>query len=106
MQLYDGESPVYWASIGLKTKQEMEGIPQLEQMLSRPSVLYDDGLGMVYDWRLLSVLCGEWGVKETGDSAADFAALEKAMQKPRLTAEQELQAQLDALAGLENGNEQ
>lgn len=83
MQLYDGESPVYWASIGLKTKQEMEGIPQLEQMLSRPSVLYDDGLGMVYDWRLLSVLCGEWGVQITEDAEADFEALQNAMAAPR-----------------------
>lgn len=106
MQLYDGESPVYWASIGLKTKQEMEGIPQLEQMLSRPSVLYDDGLGMVYDWRLLTVECARYGVECTGDEDADYAALLAAMERPRLTPDQELQAQLDALAGLENGNEQ
>ena len=106
MQLYDGESSIYWAHGGMMTKEEMEEVPQLEQLLSEPSVLFDNGLGKVFNWLLLSVLCEKWGVEETGDSAADFAALEKAMQKPRLTAEQELQAQLDALAGLENGNEQ
>lgn len=82
MQLYDGESPVYWASIGLKTKQEMEGIPQLEQMLSRPSVLFDDGAGTVYDWRLLSVECARYGVETTGDEDADYAALVEAMNAP------------------------
>ena len=83
MQLYDGESSIYWARGGLLTKEQMAGMPRLSMLLSEPSVLYDDGMGKVYDWRLLSVLCAEWGVQATDDAEADFEALKTAMDAPR-----------------------
>lgn len=106
VQLYDGESSICWAHRGLLTREQMADVPQYEQLLSQPSVLFDDGAGKVYDWRLLSAECTRYGVDHTGDASADYAALLAAMERPRLTPDQELQAQFDALAGLENGNEQ
>ena len=83
MQLYDGESSIYWAHRGLLTKEQMADVPQYEQLLSQPSVLFDNGAGVVYDWRLLSVLCAEWGVQATEDAEADFEALQAAMAAPK-----------------------
>ena len=100
MILYDRTSPVTWARRGTLTVEQMAEIPQLSQLLAEPSVLFDDGEGSVYDWRLLSVMCGRYGVEPTGDERTDYAALLAAMERPRLTPDQELQAQLDALAGI------
>ena len=100
MILYDRESPINWARRGTLTADEMAEVPQLSQLLSEPSVLFDNGAGVVYDWRLLSVECARYGVSPTGDEDADYAALQDAMQRPRLTGVEELQAQLDALAGI------
>lgn len=106
MILYDRTSPVTWARRGTMTVEQMAEVPQLSQLLSEPAVLFDNGAGTVYDWRLLSVECARYGVETTGDEDADYAALLAAMERPLLTPEQELQAQFDALAGLENVNEQ
>lgn len=82
VQLYDGESSIYWAHRGLLTKEQMADVPQYEQLLSEPSVLFDDGAGKVYDWRLLSAECTRYGVECTGDEDADYAALVEAMNAP------------------------
>lgn len=100
MILYDHESPINWARRGTMTVEQMAEVPQLSQLLAEPAVLFDNGAGVVYDWRLLSVMCGRYGVEPTGDEDADYAALLAAMERPRLTPDQELQAQLGALAGV------
>ena len=99
MILYDRTSPVTWARRGTLTVEQMAEIPQLSQLLAEPSVLFDDGAGTVYDWRLLSVECARYGVETTGDEAADYAALLAAVDQPRPSEIEGLQAQLDALAG-------
>lgn len=100
VQLYDGESSIYWAHRGLLTREQMADVPQYEQLLSQPSVLFDDGAGKVYDWRLLSAECTRYGVEYTGDASADYAAMLAAVDKPRPSEIEGLQAQLDALAGM------
>lgn len=99
MILYDRTSPVTWARRGTLTVEQMAEVPQLSQLLSEPSVLFDDGAGKVYDWRLLSAECTRYGVEQTGDADADYAALLAAVDKPRPSETEALQAQLDALAG-------
>lgn len=84
------------------TVEQMAEVPQLSQLLAEPSVLFDNGAGTVYDWRLLSIECARYGVECTGDEDADYAALLAAMERPRLTPDQELQAQLDAICGIES----
>lgn len=100
MQLYDNQSSIDWHELGMMTYEQMQEVPQLGQLLTEPSVLFDDGEGKVYTWLLLSVMCGKYHVEMTGDEDADYAALLAAMERPRLTPDQELQAQLDALAGV------
>lgn len=99
MILYDRTSPVTWARRGTMTVEQMAEIPQLSQLLSEPAVLFDNGAGTVYDWRLLSVECARYGVECTGDEDADYAALLAAVDQPRPSEIEGLQAQLDALAG-------
>lgn len=99
MILYDHESPINWARRGTLTVEQMAEVPQLSQLLSEPAVLFDDGAGKVYDWRLLSAECTRYGVEYTGDASADYAALLAAVDKPRPSEIEGLQAQLDALAG-------
>lgn len=100
MILYDRTSPITWARRGTMTVEQMAEVPQLSQLLSEPSVLFDNGAGVVYDWRLLSVECARYGVEYTGDASADYAALLAAVDQPRLSEIEGLQAQLDALAGM------
>ena len=101
MILYDRTSPVTWARRGTMTVEQMAEIPQLSQLLAEPSVLFDNGAGVVYDWRLLAVECARYGVEQTGDADADYIALLAAVDKPRPSETEALQAQLDALAGME-----
>lgn len=89
MILYDGTSNIAWKT-GELTVEQMAEMPEFEQLLSRPSVLYDDGNGGVYSWRLLSSLCYEWGVEQTDDADADFSALVDAMKIPRPTIEEQV----------------
>lgn len=100
MILYDRTSPVTWARRGTLTVEQMAEVPQLSQLLSEPAVLFDDGAGKVYDWRLLSAECTRYGVEYTGDASADYAALLAAVDQPRPSEIEALQAQLDALAGM------
>ena len=100
MILYDRTSPVTWARRGTMTVEQMAEVPQLSQLLSEPAVLFDNGAGTVYDWRLLSVECARYGVECTGDASADYAALLAAVDQPRPSEIEGLQAQLDALAGM------
>lgn len=100
MILYDHESPINWARRGTMTVEQMAEVPQLSQLLAEPSVLFDNGAGTVYDWRLLSVECARYGVEKTGDADADYAALLAAVDQPRPSETEALQAQLDALAGM------
>ena len=100
MILYDRTSPISWALRGTLTVEQMAEVPQLSQLLSEPSVLFDNGAGTVYDWRLLSVECARYGVECTGDEDADYAALLAAVDQPRPSEIEGLQAQLDALAGM------
>lgn len=100
MILYDRTSPVTWARRGTLTVEQMAEVPQLSQLLSEPAVLFDNGAGTVYDWRLLSVECARYGVECTGDEDADYAALLAAVDQPRPSEIEGLQAQLDALAGM------
>ena len=99
MILYDRTSPVTWARRGTLTVEQMAEVPQLSQLLSEPAVLFDNGAGTVYDWRLLSAECTRYGVEYTGDASADYAALLAAVDQPRPSEIEGLQAQLDALAG-------
>lgn len=99
MILYDRTSPVTWARRGTLTVEQMAEVPQFSQLLAEPSVLFDNGAGTVYDWRLLSVECARYGVEQTGDADADYAALLAAVDQPRPSETEALQAQLDALAG-------
>lgn len=82
MILYDRTSPITWARRGTMTVEQMADVPQLSQLLAEPSVLFDNGSGTVYDWRLLSVMCARYGVECTGDEDADYAALVEAMNAP------------------------
>lgn len=100
MILYDRTSPVTWARRGTLTVEQMAEVPQLSQLLSEPSVLFDNGAGVVYDWRLLAVECARYGVEQTGDADADYAALLAAVDQLRPSETEALQAQLDALAGM------
>lgn len=82
MILYDRTSSITWARRGTMTVEQMAEVPQLSQLLAEPSVLFDNGAGTVYDWRLLSVECARYGVECTGDEDADYAALVEAMNAP------------------------
>ena len=82
MRLYDGTSSVTWVDRGTLTKEQMEKIPELEQLLSKPSVLIDDGVGTVSDWRLLTVMCAMYGIEVGEDARVAFNALVAAMSEP------------------------
>lgn len=97
MKLYDGTSPIEWES-GTLTVEEMQDRPELEQLLSEPSVLIDNG-DVVVDWMLLSAMCSKYEVAQTGEAESDYDALVKALN----TAKEEFDTdpQLQALATLQ-----
>lgn len=101
MILYDGTSEIDWFYDGVKSRGEMDGDARYPQ--DGRAVLYDNGAGRVYDWRLLDVLCDEYDVEKTEDAQADFDAVVAAMNTPKPTTDQrvtDMEAQMDALLGL------
>ena len=98
MILYDGTSSIDWFHEGQKTREQMDGNSRYPQ--DGRAVLFDDGAGRVYSWKLLDAMCDEYGVDKTEDAQADFDSVAAAMQEPKPTTEQkvaEIENEMDAL---------
>lgn len=67
MKLYDGTSTVSWFYDGEKTADEMKGEPRYSRLFSCPCVLYDNGVGKVYDFEPLQDVCSRLAVAYTAD---------------------------------------
>lgn len=90
MHLYDGTSSIDWFHHGTMTRDQMDGDGKYPQ--DGRAVLFDDGAGKVYSWKLLDAMCDAFGVTKTEDARADFDAVATAMEEiPPDRAEQALQ---------------
>ncbi|WP_278563065.1 carbohydrate-binding protein [Collinsella tanakaei] len=67
MKLYDGTSTVSWFYDGEKTADEMKDEPRYSRLFSCPCVLYDNGVGKVYDFEPLQDVCSRLAVAYTAD---------------------------------------
>ena len=79
MHLYDGTSSIDWFYFGTMTREQMDGNPKYPQ--DGRAVLFDDGAGKIYSWKLLDAMCDEYGVEKTEDAQADFDAVATAMEE-------------------------
>lgn len=109
MLLYDKTSDIYWNTLGLLTKEQMEEMPQFTLLFNEPCVLFDDGSGKVYDWLVLSSLAAKYGVELTGDDETDYNTVVEEMNKPRYSDldlyKMEVNSQFNALLGIEEVSE-
>lgn len=80
MILYDGTSPIDWFYDGTMTHYQMDGCARYPQ--GGRAVLFDNGVGKVYSWKLLDAMCDEYGVDKTDNAQADFDAVVAAMDEP------------------------
>lgn len=67
MKLYDGKSTVNWFYDGEKKADEMKDEPRYSRLFSCPCVLYDNGVGKVYDFEPLQDVCSRLAVAYTAD---------------------------------------
>lgn len=98
MILYDGTSSINWFHNGPMTREQMDGDGKYPQ--DGRAVLFDDGAGKVYSWKLLDAMCDEYGIYKTEDAQADFDAVVAAMNEPEPTVEQkvdEIESEMTAL---------
>lgn len=77
MNLYDGESPIFWRDKKKLTADQMKQDESLKQIFDEPTVLIDNSVGTTFDWVHLSKLLVQYDVESTGSPERDFQSLKR-----------------------------